>query len=144
MWCPICLPVTGCPAIQMSSMFKCHLWEMHSESPSISCPVRSNTTAQPRSPSTSLLQQKNITKVHLYISCSQIMCIQCSYQSSVCVFVTTEKTVSFRGRGLRGQDLCCPQGYTGVVLKETNKPGSDQEVDIGCTIRARSPWLITF
>ncbi|KAK5864694.1 hypothetical protein PBY51_015915 [Eleginops maclovinus] len=38
-----------------------------------------------------------------------------------------EKTVSFRGRGLKGQELICPQGYTGLVLKETNKPGSDQE-----------------
>ncbi|XP_056900105.1 ribonuclease H2 subunit C isoform X1 [Takifugu flavidus] len=38
-----------------------------------------------------------------------------------------EMTVSFRGRALKGQELCCPQGYTGVVLKETIKPGSDQE-----------------
>ncbi|XP_041654209.1 ribonuclease H2 subunit C [Cheilinus undulatus] len=38
-----------------------------------------------------------------------------------------EKSVSFRGRGLKGQELSCPQGYTGLVLKETNKPGSDQE-----------------
>ncbi|XP_058505320.1 ribonuclease H2 subunit C [Solea solea] len=38
-----------------------------------------------------------------------------------------EKTVSFRGRELKGQEISCPQGYTGLVLKETNKPGSDQE-----------------
>ncbi|KAM4621598.1 ribonuclease H2 subunit C [Polymixia lowei] len=38
-----------------------------------------------------------------------------------------ETTVSFRGRGLRGQELSCPQGYTGLVLKEVNKTGSDQE-----------------
>ncbi|KAM3866786.1 ribonuclease H2 subunit C [Diretmus argenteus] len=38
-----------------------------------------------------------------------------------------EKTVSFRGRGLRGQELSCPHGYTGLVLKEVDKPGSDQE-----------------
>ncbi|XP_028271927.1 ribonuclease H2 subunit C [Parambassis ranga] len=38
-----------------------------------------------------------------------------------------ETTVSFRGRGLKGQELSCPQGYTGLVLKEVNKPGSDQE-----------------
>ncbi|XP_069550562.1 ribonuclease H2 subunit C [Brachyistius frenatus] len=38
-----------------------------------------------------------------------------------------EKVVSFRGRGLKGQELSCPQGYTGLVLKEINKPGSDQE-----------------
>ncbi|XP_008302555.1 ribonuclease H2 subunit C [Stegastes partitus] len=38
-----------------------------------------------------------------------------------------EKMVSFRGRGLKGQELSCPQGYSGLVLKEINKPGSDQE-----------------
>ncbi|KAF7228337.1 ribonuclease H2 subunit C [Nothobranchius furzeri] len=38
-----------------------------------------------------------------------------------------EKTVSFRGRGLKGQEISCPQGYTGLVLKEINKHGSDQE-----------------
>ncbi|XP_037531724.1 ribonuclease H2 subunit C [Nematolebias whitei] len=38
-----------------------------------------------------------------------------------------EKTVSFRGRGLKGQEISCPQGYTGLVLKEVNKTGSDQE-----------------
>ncbi|XP_036934063.1 ribonuclease H2 subunit C [Acanthopagrus latus] len=38
-----------------------------------------------------------------------------------------EKTVSFRGHGLKGQELSCPQGYTGLVLKEIDKPGSDQE-----------------
>uniref|UniRef100_A0A3P9LBJ8 Ribonuclease H2, subunit C n=1 Tax=Oryzias latipes TaxID=8090 RepID=A0A3P9LBJ8_ORYLA len=37
------------------------------------------------------------------------------------------KAVSFRGRGLKGQEICCPAGYTGLVLKDTNKPGSDQE-----------------
>lgn len=52
--------------------------------------------------------------------------------------------MSFRGRGLRGQELCCPQGYTGVVLKETNKPGSDQEVNICLTISVMSPWLIIY
>ncbi|CAL8356721.1 unnamed protein product [Merluccius merluccius] len=40
-----------------------------------------------------------------------------------------EKTVSFRGRGLRGAELSCPQGYTGLVLKEVNPNGSDQEVN---------------
>lgn len=38
--------------------------------------------------------------------------------------------MSFRGRGLKGQELSCPQGYTGLVLKEINKSGSDQEVNI--------------
>lgn len=46
------------------------------------------------------------------------------------LFLITEKMVSFRGRGLKGQELSCPQGYTGLVLKEINKPGSDQEVNI--------------
>ncbi|KAK2904254.1 ribonuclease H2 subunit C isoform X1 [Channa argus] len=36
-----------------------------------------------------------------------------------------EKTVSFRGRGLKGQELRCPHGFTGLVLKD--KSGSDQE-----------------
>lgn len=49
--------------------------------------------------------------------------------TSLCIFLNTEKTVSFRGRGLKGQELSCPQGYTGLVLKEFNKPGSDQEVN---------------
>ena len=39
-----------------------------------------------------------------------------------------DKTVSFRGRGLRGAELSCPQGYTGLVLKEVNPNSSDQEV----------------
>lgn len=43
-------------------------------------------------------------------------------------FLITVKAVSFRGRGLKGQEICCPAGYTGLVLKDTNKPGSDQEV----------------
>ncbi|XP_029599537.1 ribonuclease H2 subunit C-like [Salmo trutta] len=37
------------------------------------------------------------------------------------------KTVSFRGRGLKGQEVSCPQGYTGLVLREVNKSGTDQE-----------------
>ncbi|XP_076148360.1 ribonuclease H2 subunit C [Alosa pseudoharengus] len=38
-----------------------------------------------------------------------------------------ELTVSFRGRGLKGQEVNCPQGYTGLVLKQVHKPSSDQE-----------------
>ncbi|KAG5853122.1 hypothetical protein ANANG_G00069740 [Anguilla anguilla] len=38
-----------------------------------------------------------------------------------------EMTVSFRGRGLKGQEVSCPHGYTGLVLKEDHKPTSDQE-----------------
>lgn len=36
-------------------------------------------------------------------------------------------TVSFRGRALKGQEVSCPHGYTGLVLKEDHKPTSDQE-----------------
>ena len=46
------------------------------------------------------------------------------------MFPVAEKTVSFRGHGLKGQELSCPQGYTGLVLKEIDKPSSDQEVNI--------------
>ncbi|XP_030620569.1 ribonuclease H2 subunit C [Chanos chanos] len=38
-----------------------------------------------------------------------------------------EMTVSFRGRPLKGQEVNCPQGYTGLVLKEVQRPSSDQE-----------------
>lgn len=57
------------------------------------------------------------------------------------IFSITEKTVSFRGRGLRGQELSCPQGYTGLVLKELNKPGSDQEVNISHVILQKTLHL---
>lgn len=57
-------------------------------------------------------------------------------------FDIAEKSVSFRGRGLKGQEVSCPQGYTGLVLKEINKPGSDQEVNapgaVGDSSRSRS------
>lgn len=49
----------------------------------------------------------------------------------------TEKTVSFRGRGLKGQEISCPQGYTGIVLKEADKPGSDQDVGIIWPVTAK-------
>ncbi|XP_072293764.1 ribonuclease H2 subunit C [Eucyclogobius newberryi] len=38
-----------------------------------------------------------------------------------------EKTVSFRGRELKGQEVSCPQRCTGLVLKEVNRPGSEEE-----------------
>ncbi|KAI1898650.1 hypothetical protein AGOR_G00074560 [Albula goreensis] len=38
-----------------------------------------------------------------------------------------EMSVSFRGRGLKGQEVSCPHGYTGLVLKEDHKPTTDQE-----------------
>ncbi|XP_077387268.1 ribonuclease H2 subunit C [Festucalex cinctus] len=54
-----------------------------------------------------------------------------------------EKTVSFRGRGLKGQELTCPQGYTGLVLKEINKPDSDQEdrtLKVSCVFDKLTYW----
>lgn len=57
---------------------------------------------------------------------------------SLCLL--TEKTVSFRGRGLKGQEISCPQGYTGIVLKEANKPGSDQDVGIIWPVTAKVLW----
>lgn len=38
-----------------------------------------------------------------------------------------EQTVSFRGRGLKGQEINCPQGFIGFVLKEVDRPSSDEE-----------------
>uniref|UniRef100_A0A3Q2XLN6 Ribonuclease H2, subunit C n=1 Tax=Hippocampus comes TaxID=109280 RepID=A0A3Q2XLN6_HIPCM len=54
-----------------------------------------------------------------------------------------EKTISFRGRGLKGQELICPQGYTGLVLKEFNKPSSDQEdrtLKVSCVFDKLTYW----
>lgn len=56
---------------------------------------------------------------------------RCTFQKRViCLCLPVEKTVSFRGRGLKGQEVCVPQGYTGRVLKEVQRPSSDQEVCI--------------
>ncbi|KAG9346517.1 hypothetical protein JZ751_006828 [Albula glossodonta] len=41
-----------------------------------------------------------------------------------------EMSVSFRGRGLKGQEVSCPHGYTGLVLKEDHKPTTDQEMPL--------------
>lgn len=51
--------------------------------------------------------------------------------------------MSFRGRGLKGQELSCPQGYTGLVLKEIDKPGSDQEVNITYVLPKKNIWQST-
>ena len=66
----------------------------------------------------------------MYSTCYPTVIINDHKLSLNALFLITEKTVSFRGRGLKGQELSCPQGYTGLVLKEINKPGSDQEVNI--------------
>ncbi|XP_069036403.1 ribonuclease H2 subunit C [Lepisosteus oculatus] len=39
----------------------------------------------------------------------------------------SDKSVSFRGRGLRGREVSCPEGYTGLVLKEDHRPVSEEE-----------------
>lgn len=44
------------------------------------------------------------------------------------------KEVSFRGRVLRGQEVTVPEGYMGIVLKEDNKPFSEEE-DRSLTVR---------
>lgn len=49
------------------------------------------------------------------------------YFSATAKHCKHEQTVSFRGRGLKGQEISCPQGFTGFVLKEVNRPGSDEE-----------------
>ncbi|XP_072102173.1 ribonuclease H2 subunit C [Mobula birostris] len=38
-----------------------------------------------------------------------------------------ELLVSYRGRALRGRDLPMPPGYVGLVLREDQKPCSDEE-----------------
>lgn len=60
------------------------------------------------------------------VSFSSHVLVLCYFMSCICPFA--EKTVSFRGRGLKGQEISCPQGYTGLVLKEVDRHGSDQEV----------------
>ncbi|KAM5138550.1 ribonuclease H2 subunit C [Mantella aurantiaca] len=45
------------------------------------------------------------------------------------------KEVSFRGRILRGQEVTVPDGYMGIVLKEDNKPFSEEE-DRSLTVRS--------
>ncbi|XP_063801160.1 ribonuclease H2 subunit C [Pseudophryne corroboree] len=45
------------------------------------------------------------------------------------------KEVSFRGRTLRGQEVSVPDGYMGVVLREDNKPCSEEE-DRTLTVRS--------
>ncbi|XP_018408381.1 PREDICTED: ribonuclease H2 subunit C [Nanorana parkeri] len=44
------------------------------------------------------------------------------------------KEVSFRGRIFRGQEVTVPEGYMGLVLKEDNKPFSEEE-DRSLTVR---------
>lgn len=83
---------------------------------------------------------KQGTHTHAYI---QVIFVH-SAQPPACAFVVTEKTASFRGRGLRGQELCCPEGHTGLVLKETHQPGSDQEVHYLLKNISVMPPLITY
>ncbi|XP_059574543.1 ribonuclease H2 subunit C [Alligator mississippiensis] len=53
------------------------------------------------------------------------------------------KSVSFRGRRLLGQDLPVPTGYVGLVLKEDEKPCSEDEerrVRVKSTFTALTAW----
>ncbi|KAH1168367.1 hypothetical protein KIL84_003850 [Mauremys mutica] len=47
--------------------------------------------------------------------------------SSVSVSLPAEKSVSFRGRSLKGQEVMVPQGYVGLVLKEDQRPCTEEE-----------------
>ncbi|XP_051932653.1 ribonuclease H2 subunit C isoform X1 [Hippocampus zosterae] len=75
--------------------------------------------------------------------CDYCMYFFCMSLDLACMFPITEKTISFRGRGLKGQELICPQGYTGLVLKELNKPSSDQEdriLKVSCVFDKLTYW----
>ncbi|XP_066574914.1 ribonuclease H2 subunit C isoform X2 [Amia ocellicauda] len=39
----------------------------------------------------------------------------------------SEMNTTFRGRGLKGQEVRCPPGYSGLVFKEDHKPVSEEE-----------------
>ncbi|XP_048884274.1 ribonuclease H2 subunit C [Brienomyrus brachyistius] len=57
-----------------------------------------------------------------------------------------EISVSYRGRELKGAEVSCPKGYTGLVMKEDHKPSSDQEdrtVRISSTFHRFSYWNLT-
>ncbi|KAM9302245.1 ribonuclease H2 subunit C [Gastrophryne carolinensis] len=46
------------------------------------------------------------------------------------------KEVSFRGKSLRGQEVAIPEGYMGIVLKEDQKPRSEDEEERRLTVRS--------
>ncbi|XP_042705690.1 ribonuclease H2 subunit C [Chrysemys picta bellii] len=48
-----------------------------------------------------------------------------------------EKSVSFRGRSLKGQEVIVPQGYVGLVLKEDQRPCTEEEER---TVRLKSTF----
>uniref|UniRef100_A0A8C5EYB8 Uncharacterized protein n=1 Tax=Gopherus evgoodei TaxID=1825980 RepID=A0A8C5EYB8_9SAUR len=48
-----------------------------------------------------------------------------------------EKSVSFRGRSLKGQEVMVPQGYVGLVLKEDQRPCTEEEER---TVRLKSTF----
>ncbi|XP_038264259.1 ribonuclease H2 subunit C isoform X2 [Dermochelys coriacea] len=54
-----------------------------------------------------------------------------------------EKSVSFRGRSLKGQEVMVPQGYVGLVLKEDQRPCTEEEertVRLKSTFGALTVW----
>ncbi|XP_002939369.3 ribonuclease H2 subunit C isoform X1 [Xenopus tropicalis] len=53
------------------------------------------------------------------------------------------KEVSFRGRTLKGQEVSVPSGYMGVVLREDQKPCSEEEdrlFTVKSTFRSFTQW----
>lgn len=83
-------------------------------------PLKSSSTLIPLS--------RNANKVsQIPVNDSRIKHVKALHPIKI-ILCFAETTVSFRGRGLKGQELNCPQGYTGLVLKEVQKPASDQEV----------------
>ncbi|XP_030426350.1 ribonuclease H2 subunit C [Gopherus evgoodei] len=53
-----------------------------------------------------------------------------------------EKSVSFRGRSLKGQEVMVPQGYVGLVLKEDQRPCTEEEPPVlqERTVRLKSTF----
>lgn len=54
-----------------------------------------------------------------------------------------ELHASFRGRPLHGKKIDLPQGYKGVILKETHKPFSEEEdrsFKVSHTFRSFTQW----
>ncbi|XP_061756181.1 ribonuclease H2 subunit C isoform X3 [Nerophis ophidion] len=90
----------------------------------IPCEIEHNGPAQVSQYFTAAVKDRKHGRLHFLMSFFQ----NCHLIINYCMFFPLlEKTVSFRGRGLKGQELTCPQGYTGLVLKEINTTGSDQE-----------------
>ncbi|XP_074862037.1 ribonuclease H2 subunit C [Carettochelys insculpta] len=54
-----------------------------------------------------------------------------------------DQSVSFRGRSLKGQEVAVPQGYVGLVLKDDQRPCTEEEertVRLKSTFAALTVW----